>query len=64
MAKKYQQRERGKSLDSPLYAVEVLPNGELDHSAAYDPDYCERCETCGVVYAKALEHDCEEKQET
>jgi hypothetical protein len=44
---------------NPIYAVKVNPDGSLDHSAAFDPQYSFRCDQCQKVFPlKDPDHDC------
>jgi hypothetical protein len=42
---------------SPLYRVNVLPDGTLDHSGAFDPKYEGECEACGERFVLGDGHD-------
>lgn len=49
---------------SPLYAVKVNPDGTLDHSAAFDPQYKERCPECQEIFTIKEGHECPSSQST
>lgn len=44
--------------ESPLFAVEVNADGELDHTMAYDPRIERRCEDCGGLSPLDGPDDC------
>lgn len=54
----------GEPLDSPLFRVRVLPDGQLDHSQAYDPKYTAECEKCETRYPIKEGHECPPQDDT